>query len=79
VVDPVAVRQPSASRLFETAPDSLALTATQGNTAATDEAFEAAAETVNLDVNNDRLIANAIEPRAPWPAGPPPTRSSPSG
>jgi len=64
VVDPVAVRQPSASTLFETVPDSVALTATQGNTAATDEAFEAAAETVNLDVTNDGLVRNDIEPLA---------------
>jgi len=65
VVDPVeAVEDDDAPQLHEGAPDNVAFDWEHGDADATEEAFEAAARVVDLDVENQRLIPNAMEPRA---------------
>jgi carbon-monoxide dehydrogenase large subunit len=50
--------------LHDEAPDNHCFTWTLGDKAATDAAFAAAAHVTKLDLVNNRLIPNAIEPRA---------------
>ncbi|MFT6677020.1 MAG: carbon-monoxide dehydrogenase large subunit [Sulfitobacter sp.] len=58
--------------LHEEAPDNRAFDWGKGDEAATQAAFDAAAHTVALDVDDNRIIVNSIEPRgcyAEWGAG----------
>jgi len=64
VVDPVDATADGAPQLFEGAPGNVAARHELGDAAATDEAFAAADRTVELDVENNRLLPTAIEPRA---------------
>ncbi len=58
-----AVKQ-GAPVLWEGAPNNIAFTLMMGNKDATDAAFANAKHVVSLKVNNARISANAIEPRA---------------
>jgi carbon-monoxide dehydrogenase large subunit len=64
VVDPTAAADPETPALFGGAPDNVVLTGEQGEKAATDRAFAAADRTVELELENQRLIPSALEPRA---------------
>ncbi|NGM70849.1 xanthine dehydrogenase family protein molybdopterin-binding subunit [Natronolimnobius sp. AArcel1] len=65
VVDPrTAVIDSDAPQLFEDAPDNLAMSAELGDAEATDEAFANADHIVDVDLENNRLIPSALEPRA---------------
>jgi carbon-monoxide dehydrogenase large subunit len=50
--------------LCDAAPDNIAAEIVHGDPAATEAAFAAAAHVVRLDVMNQRLVANAMEPRS---------------
>ena len=50
--------------LFEAAPDNVVVTGEQGDAEATERAFAEADRTVELTLRNQRLIPNAMEPRA---------------
>ena len=54
----------TADQIHEAAPNNQCYDWELGDKAATDAAFENAARTVSLDIVNNRLIPNAIEPRA---------------
>ncbi|WP_115862572.1 xanthine dehydrogenase family protein molybdopterin-binding subunit [Halorussus litoreus] len=72
VVDPEAATDPDAPTIFESAPDNVAVTSEQGDREATDEAFADADRAVEVELENNRLIASALEPRAAlarWKAG----------
>ena len=67
-VDPVAGGEP----LHAEAPDNKAFDWGMGDEAATEAAFKAAAHTVALDVEDNRIIVNSMEPRgcyAEWTDG----------
>ncbi|MFB6155734.1 MAG: xanthine dehydrogenase family protein molybdopterin-binding subunit [Haloferacaceae archaeon] len=64
VVDPVAATEPDAPALFEACPDNVVATGTLGDESATERAFADADRVVELDLRNNRLIPNAMEPRA---------------
>ncbi|MFB6074586.1 MAG: xanthine dehydrogenase family protein molybdopterin-binding subunit [Haloarculaceae archaeon] len=72
VVDPREATAADAPTLYETAPDNVIDRATLGDREATDEAFAAADHVVERDLENNRLIPSALEPRAAlarWSAG----------
>jgi carbon-monoxide dehydrogenase large subunit len=72
VVDPVVAADEGAPTIFESAPDNVAVTSEMGDSAATDRAFEEADRTVEVELENNRLIPTALEPRAAlaeWSAG----------
>ena len=56
--------KPSAPALFETAPGNVCYDWSIGDLAATDAAFAKAAHVTRIDIVNNRLVANAMEPRA---------------
>ncbi|MDY6819834.1 MAG: xanthine dehydrogenase family protein molybdopterin-binding subunit [Halobacteriales archaeon] len=64
VTDPAAATDTDAPELFEAAPDNIAVDHELGDPTGTDEAFENAEQVVDLSLRNNRLIPNAIEPRA---------------
>jgi carbon-monoxide dehydrogenase large subunit len=64
VSDPVEATGGDAPTIFENAPDNVALTGELGDEAAADEAFETADRAVDVELENNRLIASALEPRA---------------
>ncbi|MFC4450507.1 xanthine dehydrogenase family protein molybdopterin-binding subunit [Halorussus aquaticus] len=64
VVDPVAATREDAPTIFEAAPDNVAVTTELGDEAATDEAFADADRVASLDLENNRLMPTAMEPRA---------------
>ncbi|RMF09815.1 MAG: xanthine dehydrogenase family protein molybdopterin-binding subunit [Alphaproteobacteria bacterium] len=64
VVDPARAQDPDAPQLHDVAPLNRAFSWEIGNKDAVDEAFAKAAHTVRLDLRNNRLIPNAMEPRA---------------
>ncbi|MFB6300833.1 MAG: xanthine dehydrogenase family protein molybdopterin-binding subunit [Halobacteriales archaeon] len=64
VTDPGAATDTDAPTLFDAAPNNVAIDHELGDQAATETAFEEAKETVELSLRNNRLIPNAIEPRA---------------
>ncbi|MBI1238383.1 MAG: molybdopterin-dependent oxidoreductase [Alphaproteobacteria bacterium] len=55
---------PDAPQLWEELPGNLALDWEGGDAAAVDAAFKSAAKTVSLEVIQNRVVANAMEPRA---------------
>ncbi|SET68349.1 xanthine dehydrogenase family protein molybdopterin-binding subunit [Oceanicella actignis] len=64
VVDPEAALAPDAPQLHDCAPGNLAYRWTIGDEAAVEAAFARAARTVRTRVTNQRIIVNAMEPRA---------------
>ncbi|WP_158056451.1 xanthine dehydrogenase family protein molybdopterin-binding subunit [Halorussus halophilus] len=72
VVDPIDATDDDAPTIFESAPNNVAVTGELGDEEATDEAFAAADRVVELDLENNRLMPSAMEPRAAlaeWDAG----------
>ncbi|AHG02500.1 carbon-monoxide dehydrogenase [Halobacterium sp. DL1] len=63
-VDPEAATDPDATALFEDAADNVAVRGDVGDEAATDAAFAAADRVVELDLENNRVLPTAMEPRA---------------
>jgi carbon-monoxide dehydrogenase large subunit len=63
-VDPVKARAKGAPALHDIAPDNTCYVWALGDKAKVDEAFDKAAHVTKLDFVNNRLIPNAIEPRA---------------
>ena len=55
---------PGAPQLHPEAPGNVIYDWVIGEEAATDAAFKAAANVVSLDITNNRLVPNAMEPRA---------------
>ncbi len=64
VVDAAKARAKGAPQLHEAAPDNTCYVWALGDKAAVDAAFAKAAHVTKLDLVNNRLIPNAIEPRA---------------
>ena len=63
VVDSFAAVKPGAPVLCPQAPDNIAAESRYGDRKAAADAFASAAHTVSLDIENQRLAANPIEPR----------------
>ncbi len=63
VVNVFAAMRPGAPQLCDGAPDNIAAAMRHGDAAATESAFAAAAHTVKVDVDNQRLAPSPIEPR----------------
>ena len=59
-----AAIKPGAPQLHPEAPGNVIYDWTIGDEAATEAAFKAAANVVSLDITNNRLVPNAMEPRA---------------
>ncbi|MEO8740038.1 MAG: xanthine dehydrogenase family protein molybdopterin-binding subunit [Casimicrobiaceae bacterium] len=64
VVNPADALRPGAPQIHEGAPGNKCYLWALGDKAATDAAFAKAAHVTKLDIVNNRLIPNAIEPRA---------------
>jgi carbon-monoxide dehydrogenase large subunit len=64
VVDPAEALTPGAPQVFVEAPGNLCYDWHLGDLAAVDAAFAKAARVVKLDLVNNRLVPNAMEPRA---------------
>src|SRR5487761_1596992 len=64
VVDPAAALKPGAPQVFAEAPGNLCYDWQLGDLAAVDGAIAKAARVVKLDLVNNRLVPNAMEPRA---------------
>ena len=64
VVDAVDALKPGAPQIHDDAPGNKCYTWALGDKAAVDAAFAKAAHVTKLDIVNNRLIPNAIEPRA---------------
>jgi carbon-monoxide dehydrogenase large subunit len=72
VTDTAGALAEGAPQLHDDAPGNLCMDWAMGDEAATDAAFKAAAHTVSLDLINNRVVANAMEPRgavADWKDG----------
>jgi carbon-monoxide dehydrogenase large subunit len=63
VVDPMRAMAPGAPVLWPQASDNIAAETRHGDAAATAQAFARAAHTVSLDIVNQRLAPNPMEPR----------------
>ncbi|MBK1698824.1 xanthine dehydrogenase family protein molybdopterin-binding subunit [Rhodovibrio salinarum] len=63
VVDAQAAVQPGAPTLHEIAPDNVALEWGLGDDAAVAQAFEQAAHVTRVEMVNNRVVANSMEPR----------------
>ncbi len=64
VVDPAEALKPGAPQVFAEAPGNLCYDWHLGDLAAVDAGFAKAARVVKLDLVNNRLVPNAMEPRA---------------
>ena len=64
VTDPLKAQAPGAPQIYEVAPKNVIFQWHLGDAAATDTAFKSAKHVTKLDFINNRLIPNAIEPRA---------------
>jgi aerobic carbon-monoxide dehydrogenase large subunit len=64
VVDPAEALEPDAPHVFAEAPSNLCYDWHLGDLAAVEAAFAKAARVVKLDLVNNRLVPNAMEPRA---------------
>ncbi len=64
VVDPAKARAKGAAAIHDIAPDNTCYVWALGDKAAVDAAFARAAHVTRLDFVNNRLVPNAIEPRA---------------
>ena len=63
VVDAAQARAPGAPQIWPQAPGNLSCTWAQGDAAATEAAFAAAAHVVEIELVNNRLVVSTIEPR----------------
>ena len=63
VVDAAQAREAGAPQLWPEAPGNLSCVWEQGDRAATEAAFAAAAHAVEIELVNNRLVVNTIEPR----------------
>ncbi|MEO1198032.1 MAG: xanthine dehydrogenase family protein molybdopterin-binding subunit [Pseudomonadota bacterium] len=63
-VDPVATTAKDAPQLFDDVPNNTAFDWELGNKAETEAAFKAASHVTTLNIVNNRLVPNAMEPRA---------------
>ena len=64
VIDVEDAVKPGAPVVWDEAPNNVAFTLMMGNKEATDAAFASAKHVVTLKLNNTRITANSIEPRA---------------
>ncbi len=64
VVDPAKAQSPGAAQIHADAPGNTIFQWTLGNQPETEAAFKKAAHVVKLNLTNNRLIPNAMEPRA---------------
>jgi carbon-monoxide dehydrogenase large subunit len=64
VTDPAKAIQPGAPTLHDVAPDNMIFDWVLGDKAATDAAFAAAAHVIKLELINNRLSPNPMEPRS---------------
>jgi carbon-monoxide dehydrogenase large subunit len=64
VVDPAAAQAPGAPQIHAEAPGNTIYQWALGDKGAVDRAFAGAADRVEIDLVNNRLVPNAIEPRA---------------
>jgi aerobic carbon-monoxide dehydrogenase large subunit len=64
VADPVAAQQPGAPQIHDLAGNNTIYQWHLGDAKAADAAFKAASHVTKLDIVNNRLVPNAIEPRA---------------
>lgn len=64
VTEPVEATTSEAPTLFEEAPDNVAVVGTVGEEEAAEAAVAAADHEISLSLRNNRLIPNAVEPRA---------------
>jgi aerobic carbon-monoxide dehydrogenase large subunit len=64
VADPAAAQKPGAPQLHEVAPNNTIYQWHLGDPKAVDAAFKSAHHVTKLDIVNNRLVPNAIEPRA---------------
>ncbi|GAB7095607.1 xanthine dehydrogenase family protein molybdopterin-binding subunit [Halolamina litorea] len=62
--DPVAATDEGAPTLFDAAPDNVAAVGELGDREETDRAFDGAERVVAVELENNRLIPSALEPRA---------------
>ena len=63
VVDAAKAREADAPQIWPEAPGNLSCVWAQGDAAATEAAFDAAAHTVEIELVNNRVVVNTIEPR----------------
>ncbi|HVC12349.1 MAG TPA: molybdopterin cofactor-binding domain-containing protein, partial [Burkholderiales bacterium] len=63
VIDPLRAMQPDAPQIWPQAPGNVSAEARYGDAAAVDAAFAGAAHVTELELDNQRLIALALEPR----------------
>lgn len=64
VIDAKKAMQPGATAIHDDIPDNVSYTWALGDQAATEQALASAAHVIELDLTNQRLIPNAMEPRA---------------
>ncbi|HEY2530083.1 MAG TPA: xanthine dehydrogenase family protein molybdopterin-binding subunit [Xanthobacteraceae bacterium] len=64
VADPAAAQKPGAPQIHDVAANNTIYQWHLGDAAATDAAFTSAAHVTKLDIVNNRLVPNAMEPRA---------------
>ncbi|MGA3306152.1 MAG: xanthine dehydrogenase family protein molybdopterin-binding subunit [Stellaceae bacterium] len=64
VADPAAAQKPGAPQIHDIAPNNTIYQWHLGDAKAVDAAFKAAKHVTKLDIVNNRLVPNAIEPRA---------------
>lgn len=64
ITDTATATDPSAPQVWPDAPNNRSFVWQRGDKAGTDAAFETAAHTVELEIVNNRIIVNSIEPRA---------------
>jgi aerobic carbon-monoxide dehydrogenase large subunit len=64
VVDPVAAVKPGAPAVWSEVPDNIVAAMSYGDAAAVDAAFAKADHVVSLDVDSQRLVPSAMEPRS---------------
>jgi aerobic carbon-monoxide dehydrogenase large subunit len=64
VVDPVEATRPGAPVVWPEAPDNIVAAMSYGDAAKVEEAFAGAMHKVSLDINSQRLIPSAMEPRS---------------
>jgi len=64
VTDPLLAMKPGAPVLCAAAPDNISAFMGHGDAKATQEAFARAAHVVSLDIHNQRVAANPMEPRS---------------
>jgi aerobic carbon-monoxide dehydrogenase large subunit len=64
IIDPAQAQRPGAPQIHEIAPNNTIYQWHLGDAAGVDAAFKSAAHVTKLDIINNRLVPNAIEPRA---------------